>query len=121
MAEIGPADDIDFARYFGGMHVTGRWVGRALRRGRLIAGFGGLLEVKDAEWFAFLEVPAGDRKPHVYRHVLAAFAEAKAQGAKRITAWCDTSIPGAEKLMNRLGFKKTDEIMQEKEVWAWEL
>jgi RimJ/RimL family protein N-acetyltransferase len=121
MAEIGPADDIDFARYFQGMQVTTRWVGRAMRRGRLIAGFGGLLETNDGEWLAFLEVPAEERKPHVYRHVLAAFSEAKALGARRITAWCDTTIPGAEKLMKRLGFEKTDEIIEDKEVWAWGL
>ena len=120
MAEITPASDDDFARFFGGIQVNGRWVGRAMRRGRLIAGFGGLIEQQDGEWFAFLEVPAEERKPHVYRHVLAAFADAKEQGAARITAWCDMSIPGALRLMQRLGFKKTDEMMNDNEVWAWE-
>ena len=120
MAEIDTATDEDFARFYGGMQVSGRWVGRAMRRGRLIAGFGGLIEMQDGQWLAFLEVPKEERKPHVYRHILAAFAEAKEQGCTRVIAWCDTSIPNAVKLMTRMGFKKTDEMIEEKEGWAWD-
>ncbi|WP_017275774.1 hypothetical protein U8C32_02540 [Sinorhizobium medicae] len=117
MAKIIPATDIDFARYYGGVEVTGRWVGRAMWRGRMIAGFGGLIETDAGEWFAFLEVPREERKPHVFRHVLAAISEAREQGAKVIKATCDTSIPRAEALMNHLGFEPTEETHEGKAVW----
>lgn len=120
MAKITPATDIDFARYYGGVEVTGRWVGRAMWRGRMIAGFGGLIETDTGEWFAFLEVPREERKPHVFRHVLAAITEAKEQGAKIIKATCDTSIPRAEELMKHLGFEPTEEIVNNKVVWKWQ-
>ncbi|PST27211.1 hypothetical protein C7U60_02695 [Mesorhizobium plurifarium] len=120
MAKILPASEIDFSRYYGGIEVTGRWVGRAMWRGRMIAGFGGLIETDAGEWFAFLEVPREERKPSVFRHVLAAFAEAKEQGAKVIKATCDASIPRAVDLMMHLGFAPTDEILDGKVVWKWE-
>ncbi|RVK73165.1 hypothetical protein CN159_02090 [Sinorhizobium meliloti] len=121
MAKITPATDIDFARYYGGVQVAGRWVGRAMWRGRMIAGFGGLIETEEGEWVAFLEVPQEERKPHIYRHALAAFADAQREGARVIKAWCDVTIPGAERLMKRLGFSPTQEIMDDKVVWKWEL
>jgi hypothetical protein len=121
MAKILPASDVDFARYYGGIEVTGRWVGRAMWRGRMIAGFGGLIETEVGEWVAFLEVPREERKPHIYRHALAAFADARQEGARVVKAWCDATIPGAEKLMKRLGFRPTEETMDDKVVWIWEL
>lgn len=119
MAEIVQATEDEFARFYHGMQVTGRWVGRAMRKGRLIAGFGGLIETKDGEWFAFFEVPAHERKPSLLRHIRAAFADAKGQGAKVIKATCDTSIPRAEALMKHLGFEPTEEQIDDKVVWAW--
>ncbi|MDW9772551.1 hypothetical protein GOA89_11560 [Sinorhizobium meliloti] len=119
MAEIIQADEDHFARFYHGMQVTGRWIGRAMVKGRLVAGFGGLIETEAGEWIAFFEVPEHERKPSVLRHIKAAFAEAKEQGAKVIKATCDTSIPRAEALMRHLGFEPTDETLDDKVVWAW--
>lgn len=119
MAEIIQATEDHFARYYHGMQVTGRWVGRAMVKGRLVAGFGGLIETGDGEWLAFFEVPVHERKPSLLRHILAAFNEAKEHGAKVIKATCDTSIPRAEALMKHLGFEETDETIDEQKVWAW--
>lgn len=118
MPEIVPATEDEFARFYHGMQVTGRWVGRAMMKGRLIAGFGGLIETGEGEWVAFFEVPAHERKPSVFRHIKAAFAEAREQGAKVIKATCDTSIPRAEALMRHLGFEPTDETLDGKELWV---
>ena len=118
MAEIVPATDDDFARFYGGQQVTGKWVARAMRRGRLIAGFGGLIELDGGEWLAFFEVPAAERKPSLLRHIKAAFAEAREQGAKVIKATCDTRIPRAESLMRHLGFEPTEEQHEGREVWV---
>lgn len=119
MADIRPADDIDFARFYGGVQVTGQWIGRALWRRRLLAGFGCVIETAEGEWMAFLEVPAEARKPGIFRHILEVLAEARKRGARVIKATCDTSIPRAEALMLKLGFKPTDEILDGKVVWQW--
>lgn len=119
MVDVRPADDVDFASYYGATQVKGRWIGRAVWRGRRIAGFGGLIEVKDGEWFAFLELPAPERRPSIYRHILTAFQEAREQGATVIKATCDMRIPKAEALMDRLGFKPTDEAVDGKVIWQW--
>lgn len=117
MAEIVTATEDEFARFYHGMQVTGRWVGRAMKKGRLIAGFGGLIETGEGEWIAFFEVPSHERKPSVLRHIKAAFNEAKEQGAKVIKATCDTSIPRAEALMKHLGFERTEEEHEGRVIW----
>lgn len=120
-SEIVPATDDDIARFYGGIEFTGKWVAKALRKGKLVSGFGGLIETEDGVWFAFFEVPAHERKPILFRHILEAFEAAKAQGAKVFKATCDTSIPGAEKLMRRLGFAPTEDEINGKVVWAWQV
>ena len=119
MSEIRDADAIDFARFYGGYEVTSRWVGKGLWRRRVLAGFGGLIETGEGEWFAFLEVPASERKPSLYRHIQGAFADAKEQGARVIRAACDSSVPRAEALMIRLGFEPTEEELDGKVIWEW--
>lgn len=118
---IVPATDEEFSRFYGGMQVNGKWVGRAVKRGRLVSAFGGLIEATEAEWVAFLDVPSHERRPSLYRHIRAAFDEAKRQGAKVIKATCDTSIPRAEALMKHLGFEPTEEMFEDKVVWRWQL
>lgn len=117
MVEIVTATEDEFARFYHGMQVNGRWVGKAMKKGRLIAGFGGLIETEEGHWLAFFEVPAHERKPSLLRHIKAAFAEAQAQGAKVIKATCDTSIPRAEALMTHLGFEKTDDEHEGRVIW----
>lgn len=119
MTDIRPADDIDFARFYGGVQVTSQWIGKGIWRRRLLAGFGCVIEVAEGEWMAFLEVPAGERKPHIYRHILQALTDAKKRGARTIKATCDTSIPRAEALMRKLGFEPTQETLDGKVIWAW--
>lgn len=120
MAKIAWATEDDVARYYGGIEFRARWIGKSMRRGLLVAGFGALIETSDGEWVAFLEVPETERRPSLYRHVLEAFERAKEQGAKVIKASCDTSIPRAEDLMRRLGFEPTDETVNEKVLWKWQ-
>lgn len=117
MVDVVPATDDEFARFYGGMQVNGKWVGRAIRRGRLLSAFGGLIETNDGEWFAFLEVPSHERRPSLFRHILAAFDEAKANGARVIKATCDMRIQRAEALMLKLGFEQTQEEHEGRAVW----
>lgn len=118
---IVPATDEEFSRFYGGMQVNGKWIGRAIKRGRLVSAFGGLIETTEGEWMAFLDVPSHERRPSLYRHIRAAFDEAKRQGAKVIKATCDMSIPRAEALMTHLGFEPTEEMFEDKVVWRWQL
>lgn len=121
MADIRRADETDFARFYGPVHITSRWIGHALWRGRVVAGFGGMIETDDGVWLAFLEVPADARRPFLYRRILKGFEEAKAQGCRVVRALCDPSIPRADALMRRLGFQETDEMIDGKAVWTWNL
>ncbi|MBL0935511.1 MAG: hypothetical protein IBJ07_12275 [Rhizobiaceae bacterium] len=121
MADIRPADAIDFARFYGPVQVASDWFGHALWRGRLVAGFGGMIETGEGEWLAFLEVPANERKPMLYRRILDGFKEAKARGAHTIRACCDPDIPRSEALMLRLGFCQTYEQINGKAVWTCSL
>jgi len=118
MAEITVATADDVARYYGAIEFKSQWTGRTLRKGRMIAGFGGLLEVDNGVWLAFLEVPAEFRRPSIYRHIVAALQEAKAKGALVFKAKCDQSIPRSAALMEHLGFQPTDEVLDNEVVWA---
>ncbi|KRB51786.1 hypothetical protein ASE04_09645 [Rhizobium sp. Root708] len=117
MAEIRQATDDDIARFYGAIEFKSQWVARALRNGRLIAGFGGALETADGVWFAFLDVPPQYLKPSIYRHIVAGIHEAKSKGAKVIKARCDTRIPRAEALLKHLGFLPTDEVVDNEVIW----
>lgn len=117
MAEIVPATDDDVARYSGGMSFTSRWVGKSLKKGRLVAAIGGAFEIEDGIWFGFLELPSHLRRPSVFRHVIDVLRMAKEQGATVVKATCDMQIPRAEEMMRKLGFEPTDEIISGKVVW----
>ena len=117
-AEICPATEDDIARFYGAVEIQSQWAARVLRKGSFDAGFGGLLEIETGVWFAFFEVPAHLRKPSVYRHIVSAFNVAKAKGAHTVKAHCNTDIPRAKELMQRLGFTPTDEAINGKVVWA---
>lgn len=119
MAEIVQATDDDVARCFRGVLFTSRWFGKAIRKGKLVAGIGGVIDLGDGLWFAFLDVPAYLRSPAMYRHILNGMDEAIKLGATRIRALCDTDVPRAEALMTRLGFEPTEEETDGKVVWEW--
>lgn len=112
---IEPASEDDFARFYHGIVPTGQWTGRIVRKGRLIAGFGGAMEVANGVWFAFLDIPTHVRTPVVYRHIRHAIAGIGA-GAE-IRAVCDVGIPRAKEMLERLGFEPTDEEIDGKAVW----
>jgi hypothetical protein len=116
--EIVPADDDSVARFYG-VQFSNRWIGKAIRKGRLVAGFGGAMEISDGVWFAFLDIPAHLRRSINYRHILAALGEMKSMGAQTIRAACESDIPGAEALLQRLGFLPTDEEIDGRKVWEW--
>lgn len=116
---VNPATDDDVARFYGGIQFNGEWHAKAMRKGRLVAGMGGVIETEPGVWVGFLEVPAGERRPSLYRHVIEMLDAAKASGATTIKTWCDDSIPRAEAMMRKLGFQPTDETIDDKVVWAW--
>lgn len=118
MADIVQATDDDLARASGGMQFSSRWVGKAMRKGRLVAAIGGAVEVEDGVWFGFLELPLYLRRPSVFRHVKDVLAQAIDQGATTIRATCDMQIPRAEEMMRRLGFEPTDELVNGKVIWT---
>jgi L-amino acid N-acyltransferase YncA len=46
--------------------------------------------------------------------------ERKAEGVREIYVTRDSSYSTSEALLQRLGFKKTDETYEDKEVWKWQ-
>jgi len=117
---IDPATEEDIHRFYGGIEFKAGWCGRVMRKGSLVAAFGGALEsVEPGVWFGFLEVPKHLRRPSLLRHALSVLNEAKASGATVIRAACDESIPRAREFMERLGFSPTDETIDDKVVWEW--
>lgn len=120
MADIRPASEDDLVRFYG-CTITSQWLGQAMWRGRIIAGFGGMFEAESGSWWAFLEVPANERKPFLYRRILAVFKQAQEQGCHTVRALCDPSVPRADALMTRLGFSRTDETIDGRAVWSCSL
>jgi hypothetical protein len=117
---VEPATEDDIHRFYGGIEFKTGWHGRVMRKGRLVAAFGGALESEEpGVWYGFLEVPRHLRRPALLRHALSVLNEAKASGAKVIRAVCDENIPRAREFMLRLGFKPTDETIDDKAVWEW--
>lgn len=116
---VEPATDEDIARFYGGITFTAPWTGRAIRRGKLIAGFGGAIETESGCWMAFLDVPAHIRRPTLYRHVRAGMAEIAAMGGHTIRAAVDDSIPKAKTFLDRLGFMPTDDEIDGRTVYEW--
>lgn len=116
--EIVPATEDDVARFYGAIEISGQWYAKAMRKGALVAGMGGVIETEPGVWVGFLEVPAHERKPSLYRQVITVLDQAKASGAREIRTWCDDSIPRAEAMMRRLGFKPTDEMIDGRTVYS---
>ena len=119
--EIVQASEDDVARYYGGIAFPTRWVAKALRKGDLVAGMGGVIETEPGVWVGFLEVPPFARSPSLFRHVKDVLEKAREAGAVKVKTWCDDGIPRAEAMMRRLGFQPTDETINGKVVWEWVL
>lgn len=115
---VSLATEDDIARFYGGIQFNARWHAKAMRKGRLIAGIGGVIETEPGVWFGFLEVPAHLRRPSLYRQVVQVLDEAKALGAREVRTWCDKSIPRAGAMMRRLGFVRTDEMIDGKAIYS---
>ena len=115
MQGVVDATDDDVARFYRSIQFHGDWTARCIRKGRLVAAMGGVMEIEPGVWFGFIDLPAHLRGPMLYRHTVKVLNEAKAKGARVIRAVCDTDIPRAEAFMRRLGFRPTDEG-----VWEWE-
>lgn len=113
------ATEEDVVRWYGPIYFGGQWTARVMKKGSLVVGFGGFIELEPGTWFAFFEVPSRYRKPLVLRHIRDAMNEAIGMGAEVIKAYCDTSIPRAEALMHHLGFVETDELLDDKVIWKW--
>lgn len=118
---VSAATEDDIARFYGGIEFSAPWHAKAMRKGRIVAGMGGVIEMEPGVWLGFLEVPAHARSPSLFRHVKDVLEQARASGAIKVKTWCDDSIPRAEAMMRRLGFQPTDEKIDGKVVWEWVL
>lgn len=95
-------------------------LGLAGKRGALTIGAGGIVHGNDGRVWGFLDILPGKQTPMAFRHMLRFLRERKAEGVREIYVTRDSSYSTSEALLQRLGFEKTDETYEDKEVWKWQ-
>ena len=113
------ATHIDAQRYYGG-NLANPWQGKAVKRGRLVMGIGGVAVLDDGTFMAFLDLAESAKKPMVFRHVWRFLKELEKKGIGPVFAASDISVPRAEEFLKRLGFVATKSLSAKGErIWVW--
>lgn len=107
----------DFHRFF---HIPAPevWTALALERDGLILGIAGVIYSEDGLAVGFLDSKVALPRS-VHRSALRFLDVMRSVGEKRIITYCDNSIAGAAKWLERLGFMKTSDTVEGQEVWEW--
>jgi hypothetical protein len=116
---LEPATEEDILRWYGPIEFHAQWLGQVLKKGSLVVGFGGMIEIEPGVWLAFLECPEKYRKPTFLRHILRMMDDARALGATEIRAARNPDIPRPDALLQHLGFVETEEKYNDQAVWVW--
>ena len=111
------ATDEDLARFFRGAVVHDEWYGMCARRGKLVTAMGGVFRGPGGAFYGFLDIGAGQRGPHAYRHAKRFLKRISDAGVDVVRTTCDESIPRAREFLERLGFIETDELLDGKVMW----
>jgi hypothetical protein len=80
---------------------------------------GGILIGDDNRVWGFIDLRPCARTPLLYRYVKRFLEERKEDGVKEIYVTRDASIETSEEFLKRIGFHKTNEILEGNEVWIW--
>ena len=117
MKHLRPADDRDW-RIFYGQPAPLYWSGLVLEDPVMILGIGGLYASEDGRWWAFMKRAPGVgcvfSAQRAAMHMMAVGKEA----GLTIHALADPAIVGSDKWLQRLGFRRTDEIMKGLVTWT---
>lgn len=115
---IVPLDGREAARFFRSSIGTAVR-GVAARDGRRTVIVGGILLGDDGRHWGFMDFRPGYATPLMLKHIKRFLAELRAEGAPAIYVAREETFPGSRQLLTRCGFSKTDEILEDREVWAW--
>lgn len=118
-ARLRLATDADWWRWCG-RKAPGWWIGITAEDAHMLLGLGGVyLGVDDRFWAFFHKARGVSGKILMQRAARTLFDALRESGLREVSALPDLTIPGAELWLSRLGFKATDELMNEHQVWAW--
>ena len=118
--EVVPLSEGELARFY---KVDTRSIspilGLAGKRGALTIGAGGIVHGNDGRVWGFLDILPGKAPKIAFRHMRRFLVDRRAEGVREIHVTRDDSFSTSEALLKRLGFTKTDETYESKEVWVW--
>lgn len=120
MIEVKRIDPLELTRFYRGrveFHFP-VW-GYAARRGILTTSIGGIWQGSDSRVWGFMDFKPGHRSVILYRYMRKLLAEAEEMGVPEIYTVRDHTHPTSERMLSRAGFIKTDEKLEDHEVWVW--
>lgn len=118
--DVVSLDEREFARFYKVDPSTILPVlGVAAKRGSLTIGAGGVVHGNDGRVWGFLDILPGRAPKTTLRILLRFLRDRAADGIKEIRVTRDASLSTSGPLLMRLGFTKTDETYEDKEVWIW--
>ena len=117
---IVEATNSDIRRFYNG-YINRPWQGKAVKKGRIVLGIGGVSVFDDGTIMAFMDLTDKAKTPIVFRHVLQYLKALAKKGAEPVLAAVDTSVPRAEDFLMRLGFEPTESFDPDgKRIWVWQ-
>jgi len=120
MIKVKRIDPLELTRFYRGrveFHFP-VW-GYAARRGILTTSIGGIWQGTDNRVWGFIDFKPGHRGNILYRYMRKLLAEAEEMGVPEIYTVRDHNHPTSERLLRRGGFTKTEEQLEDHEVWVW--
>jgi len=117
-AEIVPLTEKELERFYK-IPIDFPVVGEAMRKGRLTVGVSGITIGKDGRFWAFLDILDGHQSPAIFRRVIRFLKARKADGMSEVYVTREPAFKTSEAFLTRIGFTKTDETLEDKEVWVW--
>lgn len=116
--EIRELDPAELYRFFR-LSVEGPVFGYAARDGIKTVAIGGVLFDEGGRAWTFLDFLPGRRGPWLYRYARKTLEIARELALESVSAVRDEQFSSSERLLTRLGFRRTDETIDGKEVWIW--
>lgn len=118
MIEVKPLDERELHRFYG-RFVVQPIRGYAARSGFRTVALGGLTVDASGRVWGFIDFKPGYRLKAIYKYMLRLLDEARADGIPEIWVSRNTELDTSERLLTRGGFTKSDETIDDHELWVW--
>lgn len=110
--------DREMSRFYG-YPFSGPVLGVAARRGLLTVALGGIFVADDGKVWGFIDIHPTARFRGLFRHTKRFLDGCREDGVKEINVTRDEAFSTSENFLSRLGFVRTEETFEGKEVWKW--